>query len=331
MRQSIVFIIFLVLTLQTYSQVAGDYVKLEKPDYCSIGRSGAKSLIGRQAKIWHAGGVYSTLNEGNSFRGLPVEWKRRGGVNGWGSYWPKAGDTGTIVHIFMEKGTARTYLLRIGDNYVPIACSYLTDANSLDCDEQMAQHYLQDSLENVRYAAGCKFKLRNVNQSWSRAGQTNMDKVSESFACGLASKGIDTVMLYKYISDNGSTSIEKAFVLWLDKGKGYVKAFFNNNRYLPTENKATAFDTKPLIDHFFVHRLDTVTTEPPTKMDISHSMGYSIQLQAPSLFFTERIADYIISRDSTHPKAVWWNMISEKLSAISCTLSEAQSLMTKEK
>lgn len=204
----------------------------------------------------------------------------------------------------------------MGDYYVPVDCYYLTDAGKPDNVEQMTQDYLADSARNVKYAAGCKFKLRNVDNEWSRAGLMNIDKVSETFACDLSSKGVDTIMLCKYIFDNGALPIEKAFVLWLKNGKGYVKSFFNNSKHKPTENKIIPFDTRPLINYFFFNRLDTVTTNPNPEIWISHSMGYSIQLQVPSLFFRQRLTDFITRQDKTHPKAVWWNMISEKLGTI---------------
>jgi hypothetical protein len=317
--QKLLFILtLLILTTKIHSQVLYDFVEIEKPDYCSDDTFKIKSLIGRQAKIWHEGGVYSTMNIGKWFKGLPSDWKLKGGENGWGNYKPKAGDTGTIVHIFNNEGNNNKYiyLIKIGDNYVPLGCYYLTDVNKPDDYEQATQHYLKDSLENVKYASGCKFKIRNANDSWSRAGLTNIDKISEIFACDLTSKSIDTVMLCKYIFDNGSLPIEKAFVLWLKNGQGFAKAFFNNPKHQPTENKTISFDTRPLIEYFFLNRLDTVTTEPNSEVWISHSMGYSIQLQVPSLFFRQRLTDFIIGQDKAHPKAIWWNMISEKLAVL---------------
>ncbi|HVU58639.1 MAG TPA: hypothetical protein VHD83_26450 [Puia sp.] len=321
MAKALLSFILLLSTMGTYSQSAIRSVNSEQPDYCSYDPFKMKTFIGRRAKILHEGGVYSTLNETNTFKGLPEEWGRKGGQNGWNDYRPKAGDTGTIVHVFIEKGSNRRYsryiyLLKIGDNYVPVGCSYLTDVDKLDSYERLTQHYLQDSLENIKYASGCKFKLRNVNGNWSRAGRMNIDKVSESFACDLVSKGIDTVMLCKYILDNGASPLEKAFVLWLDHGKGYGKAFFSNLKDQPTEKSVVSFDARPLIDYFFLNRLDTVTTEPQAAIYIDHSFGYSVELQVPSLFFRQRLTEFLIRQNKTHPKAAWWNMIAEKLAAI---------------
>lgn len=308
-------IALLFCTIQTKAQVLMDYVKIQKPDYCLKDSLDSKSIIGRPVKIWHNGGVYSTLNEGNTYKFPSKEIKAKSGRNAWGKYEPKAGDTGTVVHILYDTKNKNNniYLIKVGDNYVPLGCYYLTDVNQLDVFEQDNLRVIQDSLKNVNYANGCKFKRREVNESWSRAGLTNIDKVSEIFACDLTTKGIDTVMLCKYLFDNGSLPIEKAFVLWLDNGNGFVKAFFNNSKHQPTENKTIPFHSALLINHFFSNRLDTVTSEPKSELWISHSLGYSIQVYTKNSFFRERLTDVIIRQDKTHPKSVWWILISEQL------------------
>ena len=295
-----------------------DYKRVIKPDYCLTDTADAKNVIGRRAKIWHEGGIYPTLNMVEKFKWPSEEMKKRGGQSGWGTFKPGAGDTGTIVHIFPNKGNVDKYiyLLKVKDYYVPIACSYVTDIDKLDIHKQSELDWINDSIANVKYAAGCKFKVRNVNNNWSRAGLTNIDKQSEEFACDLIVKAVDTVMLCKYIFDNGSLPIEKAFIVWLDNGHGYAKAFFNNPKHQPTQNKTIPFDSKTLINYFFVNRIDTVTSEPKSEMWISHSMGYSIQLYTPGSFYRERLTDFLIRQDKTHPKARWWNMISERLAVL---------------
>jgi hypothetical protein len=119
--------------------------------------------------------------------------------------------------------------------------------------------------------------------------------------------------------DNGALAIEKAFILWQQGGKGFVKAFFNNADFKPTENKIISFDAAALIDYFFTHRIDTITTEPQSEIWISHSLGYSIQLYTPNSFYRDRLTDFIIRQDKVHPKSVWWNMIAEKLGVLKKT------------
>jgi hypothetical protein len=304
------------LTLK--SQILKSYQKVIKPGYCSNNTADIKNLIGQQVKIWHAGGVYSSLNKVGNIKWPSEEMKKRGGRNGWETFNPQAGDTGTIVHILPNKGSVQNhiYILKIKNYYVPIGCYYVTDVDKPDSHEQSEQDWINDSILNVNYAAGCKFKIRNLNNNWSRAGSMKIDIQSEEFACGLTAKGIDTVMLCKYIFDNGSLPIEKAFILWLENGQGYVKSFFNNSKHQPTENKIIPFNSGELIDHFFSNRLDTVTSEPKAEISISHSLGYSIQLYTPGYFYRERLTDFLIRQNTTHPTAVWWHMISEKLAVL---------------
>jgi|GEM_PF-956463 len=304
--------------LSVKSQVLIDYKISVKPDYCFKNTATAKDLIGKQVKIWHEGGIYSTLNEVKNTKWPSEDMKKRGGENGWGAFKPKAGDTGTIVHIFPNKGNANNniYLLKVKDYYAPVGCYYLTDIDKPDSHKESEQEWINDSILNVAYAAGCKFKIRNLDNNWSRAGLMKIDIQSEEFACGLTAKGIDTVMLCKYIFDNGSLPLEKAFILWLENGQGYVKSFFNNSKHQPTENKIIPFNSRELINYFFRKRLDTVTSEPKAEMSISHSLGYSIQLYTPGYFYRERLTDFLIQQNNTHPKAVWWHLISEKLAVL---------------
>ncbi|ACU60368.1 hypothetical protein [Chitinophaga pinensis] len=306
-------IFFSNLTLK--SQALIHYSKTIKPDYCLKDSIDVKDVIGRPVKIWHEGGVFSTLDMSKKIKWPSEEIRKRGGQSGWGTFEPKAGDTGIVTHIFTEKSGVNKYiyLLKIQGNYVPVACSYITSVDLLDSHKQYEQDWINDSINNVNYAAGCKFKIRNVNNSWSRAGLNNIDKQSEDFACSLIKKGIDTIMLCKYIFDNGSLPGEKGFILWIDNGQGYVKSYFNNASHEPTNNKAMSFDSRDLIDYFFINRLDTVTSTPKSEIWISHSLGYSIQLYVPGFFYRERLTDFIIKQDTTHPKSIWWNMISEKL------------------
>ncbi len=88
----------------------------------------------------------------------------------------------------------------------------------------------------------CNFKKFGINETWNRAGIAEIDKISESFACKLKTKGIDTLMLVKRISDNNSSPYEKQYVLWKEKEQGFIKIFGYNKKYKPTETK-----TKKLI------------------------------------------------------------------------------------
>lgn len=287
-------------------------------DFCKKDTAEAHIVnIGQKAKIWHEGGIYSSLASNKHIKWPSEEIKRKSNQFAWKKT-PKAGDIGTIVHVFPQKDNnpSYIYLLKFDNYYVPVHCGYLVHANQPDVNEQSQLRWIRDSLENVKYAAGCQFKLWGVNGNWSRTGMTDLDKMGESFACKMASLGIDTVMLCKYMGGNGPTIFEKAFVLWIDNGQGFVKAFFNNSKHQPTENKIVPFDANTLVNHFFVNRIDTVTSEPKTELYESHSMVHSIQLYIPGHFYRKGSEEYLIRRDTKHPKVIWYTMILEKLSVI---------------
>lgn len=311
---------FLLLCQSLSLYVSGtDDKKNTRTDFCAIKDGEIKSIVDKQAKIWHTGGIYSDLNKNDKYKWPSEESKRKGGVSGWGSYYPKEGDKGTIVAIFSAKGNVYPYiyLLKVADCYVPINCGYLVDIDQPDIKEQSDRDWIRDSLNNLAYAAGCKFKLRHINGVWSRAGHASIDRAGEYFACDLITKGIDTVILYKHLSGNGILPFEKSFIIWIDEGKGYLKIFFHTEfNKPPRENSVTAFDAKPIFNHFFISRIDTITNDPKSEIWISHSPYFLVQLYTPGFFFRQGQTDNVLRADKTHPKSVWWNMINEKLNSM---------------
>ncbi|HWZ04444.1 MAG TPA: hypothetical protein VNX40_12595 [Mucilaginibacter sp.] len=288
--------------------------KFQLPEYCRADSAKSKTLIGRRVKIWHDGGIYATLNTDSNFVWPSAEAKRRGGENGWGNFKPKTGDTGVVVHIFIYEGDRQkyVYLLKIKENYVPIGCFYVTDLDKPD-----AAHYSTwDSLKNIDYAKGCKFKRSNINNNWSGAGNTAIDSISETFACDLTSTGIDTVMLCKGYSGVSSTST--AFVLWEGKGKGYVKAFFIEKGHRLAEHPIKFFPLKPVLSYFFNNKLDTITREfkPKMQAEMPDLGGLSIQLYAQNLFFRQFIPELLVKAYHKEPEAIWWKMVTDQLLAI---------------
>jgi hypothetical protein len=285
--------------------------KFQLPEYCRPDSAKSKTIIGRKVKIWHDGGVYSTFNTDSNFVSPSVEAKRRGGENGWGSFRPKTGDTGLIVHIFIYEGDRQkyVYLLKIGENYVPIQCFYVTDLDKPD-----AVHYSTwDSLKNIDYAKGCKFKLTYINGTPGSVGNTAIDSASETLACDLTLRRIDTVMLCRGYSGISSTST--AFVLWEDKGKGYIKTFFIEKGHHLAERQIERFPLKPILNYFFKNKLDTITRDfnPAIQAEIPDLGGLSIQLQTPNLFFRQFIPELLVRAYQKEPEAIWWKMVSDRL------------------
>ena len=162
------------LTTKLHSQVLYSFATIEKPDYCSKDTFKIKNLIGRKAKIWHEGGVYSTLNLSNAYNDLSNEIKTKGGKSGWGNYNPKAGDVGTIVHIFPEKenNSKYIYLLKIDDNYIPVGCYYLTVNN---IDGLLGSNHYFANLDDIILAYN-QNKVEIHSEIWIRMNEENSSK-----------------------------------------------------------------------------------------------------------------------------------------------------------
>ncbi|MGZ4034756.1 MAG: hypothetical protein ACXVPU_11390 [Bacteroidia bacterium] len=302
----------------SYGQTLHSVIPSEKTNFCDT--LNYKSHIGLSAKIWNDGGVYDDINNDVELFPTP-EMRKRGGIKGWNMFRPKTGDIGKIVNAVITKGgpSARVvYVLKIKKYYVAIGCGYITDTNKLDENKELEKWSIEEKERQNIYASGCEFKTNGINDCWNRAGVFKIDVVSETFACDLKSKGIDTIMLCKYIFDNGSLPMEKAFVFWQNKGKGYLKAFFNNEHHEPTENAEVSIEWADIYNYFFINRIDKVTTDPKPTFYMSHSMGYSIQFFSPNTrYFCSRLQDYYWEEDkSNHPKTKLWMLVDNKVKGI---------------
>lgn len=114
------------------------FTKIIKPDFCLSDTAAAKDIIGRKVKIWHEGGVASTLYKVNDAEWPSEDIKQEANRSGWRTFKPKTGDIGTIVYIFPLKGSISQYiyLLKIRSYYVPMGCYYLTDIDKPDSYKQ---------------------------------------------------------------------------------------------------------------------------------------------------------------------------------------------------
>jgi hypothetical protein len=300
----------------TIQFVFGQRVIWSKDDYCT--KNNGQERVGQKIKIWGKGGIYTDANKSNFLKWPSEEIKSKSGQNAWGDFYPQTGDTGTIIHVFefddqMVASSKIIYLLDIKGNYVPIGCGYLTTIDRMDENQEHENWRIKDSIRSEKYAAGCEFKTNGINSCWNRAGICAIDTISEIFTCNLKSNGVDTIILCKNIYDDGSSSEEKAYVLWVDNGKGFMKAFYNNNKHAPTEKSVVEFDVLPLVNSFFSLGIDTVNTNPKSSYRKSHSMGYSIQLYTPTIFYCDRLHEYLLKADKKHPKSKWWNQVTRRL------------------
>jgi len=281
---------------------------------CDSAGLNPQHLIGRTFKILHYGGVRPGFNESKTYPWPSEEMRKKSGESGWEDFKPATGDTGRLVDVYYEDGMP-VYILSIKGYYVAISCSYLGRGYQFDTNESSLIYHIADSIQNLAYADGCKFKLLQVNGNWAEAGHLNIDKIAETFACDLVSKGIDTVMLCKYIGGNSPTS--RSFITWETSGNFYLKCFY---RDFETDTlKETAikpFDAAELFNYFFAEKIYELTTDPDYKFVMSHCSGYTIQVYTPDIFYRQSFSDCDIYQGQEHPKAVWWRMVGAKLETI---------------
>jgi hypothetical protein len=281
MNKQIIYIILL-FTFQTLvGQNKVSYLeKSEEPiDFCGKLKK-VKHLEGTLVKIWHNGGIYKTLNETNNIKWPNEEIKTKSGKKYWKEFEPEIGDIGEIVFITKSKYKEIIYILKIKDYYVPIDCSYIVSTESLDVNEAHQKRWD----EIYAYGDGdCNFKKFGINKTWNRAGIAKIDKISESFACELKTKGIDTLMLVKRISDNGSSPYEKEYILWKENGQGYLKFFENNEKHKPTQTEPKKFEWDDLINFYEENNVSSETKKPESI--ISHFTNLIVQFYNGSDFY----------------------------------------------
>ncbi len=280
--RALIFILSLFVTQSLYGQNQYSYLEKteENLDYCGKLKT-VVNLIGQKAKIWHNGGIYSTLNGSDNIEWPNEEMKKIAGKEYWNEFEPQIGDIGEIVFVSKSKYKEIIYLLKVKEYYVPIKCSYVVSPTSFDVNE--AEQKRWDEIE--AYGNGdCNFKKFGFNETWNRAGIFKIDKMSEAYACGLKSNGIDTLMLVKRISDNGSSPNEKQYVVWKDKGNGYLKEFENNEGHNLTESETVNFDWNDLIEFYNSKRVFE-EKEMPNSV-VSHWTNLIVQLYMAKDYYT---------------------------------------------
>ncbi|MCF1192351.1 hypothetical protein LRR18_12220 [Mangrovimonas sp. AS39] len=309
MNKQIIYILLL-FTFQTLvGQNKVSYLeKSEEPiDFCGKLKI-VEKLIGQKVKIWHDGGIYKTINGTDRIQWPNEELKKIAGKEYWQDFEPKIGDIGEIVHISKSKYDEVFYVLKIDSYYVPILCSYIVSPESLDVKEAEEKRWN----EITAYGEGdCNFKKFGINDTWNRAGIAEIDKISESFACELKTNGIDTLMLVKRISDNGSSPYEKEYVLWKENGQGFLKIFENNEKHKPTQTEPKKFDWDDLINFYEENNVSSHTKKPESI--ISHFTNLIVQFYNGSDFYAFGMQLVCKEEDEKLKKVQFIRQIDNKL------------------
>lgn len=308
MRTILQIIFILICSTNCFSQNKHTYITKPKDslDLCNPD----SKLIGKKLKIYHNGGIYENSNGNDS---KFIKWenddiKIKAGKSYWGNFEPKTGDIGEVIQIGKTKYDEVIYILKINSFYVPIQCKYLTQENNYSSDEQFENRLKE--IEN--YGEGnCNFKKNGFNEVGNRAGIFEIDKLAEKFACNLRENGIDTVMLIKQISDNGSSPTEIEYVFWLENEQGFRTLFKNNKEHKPTQSEIEKYDWIDVLDYYEKNVKGTELKFPESI--ISHWTNLIIQLYQGEKFYSYGMQLAIKKDDENLPNVKFVRYIEHKL------------------
>lgn len=307
--RTILQIIFIFICLTNcFGQNKHTYITkpLDSLDLCNPN----SKLVGKSLKIYHNGGIYETSNgkDSNFIDWTNDDIKIKAGKSYWGNFEPKTGDIGEVIQIGKTKYNEIIYILKIDSFYVPIQCKYLTQENNYSSDELFENRWKE--IEN--YGEGnCNFKKNGFNEVGNRAGIFEIDKLAESFTCNLRENGVDTVMLIKLISDNGSSPNEIEYIFWYENEQGFKTAFKNNNEHKPTQSEIEKYDWKDILDYYNQNVKGTELKFP--QYFISHWTNLIVQLYQGEEFYSYGMQLAIKKEDESLPNVKFVRYIEQKL------------------
>lgn len=288
------------------------YDKFSKDDFCGIGDT--SMIIGMKMKIWHEGGVYTSIGDSRIDYFGNIELQRKARKSQWeDGFLAKAGMVGVVLAVSkFNPGNARSgyriLLLDIDGNIVAIGCGYIVEGNEMDHLEESIYYERQEEIKKIEYSNGCVFRFRNFNDCFNGAGLTKLDSISENFACQLAEIGIDTVLLVKNIFDNGRRNNETAFVAWPLNDQ-----VIQINRY-KYDSDGSMVEIRDTIEYCNIFNSLAINQEkPPSSISVSHSIGYVVTLKVGKDYFCDRFRMFDIqyADNQNHPKITYWKLINE--------------------
>ena len=137
-----------------------------------------------------------------------------------------------------------------------------------------------------------------------------MDEVSAEFESELKAKKVDTILQAFYHFDNGRGNKATKIFFWTKNGNSYVKAITTkkNNRYKEFNiNDCPEFND--ILDFFSKNESKIKSSEPKSKLWISHNYGYSITLELNSSEYNTYLRDEKRLYDKEHYKSKWVSLI----------------------
>ena len=178
----------------------------------------------------------------------------------------------------------------------------------MDHEAQLIYYARQEEINKIKYSNGCVFRFSDFNRCFNGAGLTELDSMSENFACQLVEIGVDTILLAKNIYDNGRLANEFAFVAWPLNERAIQLSRFSY------DSDTNITQTRDTIEYFDMFNSQAIQQEkPPMTIFASHSMGYIVTLKLNQDYVCDRFRSFDIqySDNQNHPKILYWKLIHE--------------------
>ncbi|UKN02749.1 hypothetical protein K6119_04370 [Paracrocinitomix mangrovi] len=115
------------------------------------------------------------------------------------------------------------------------------------------------------------------------------DSIYNRFIKDLKSKSVDTIFTLHYDFDNGRVENSAFFIIWRDRGKGFVRQFVGCDSI---KSDTTYADTTSIVEDYF--SMNVYNTKGIIETDIiqSHGMGYTVVVQIMDLQYSHNVRDW---------------------------------------
>jgi len=106
------------------------------------------------------------------------------------------------------------------------------------------------------------------------------DSINYYTVKNLVDSGIKQIMTFHYDFDNGRVTEAVYYIIWLDKGVGFLKSIKGCD-HTSIKDSSNLAGIQQIFDFYHANRVDTITSQLDPEVLMSHDMGYYITVYLP--------------------------------------------------
>lgn len=152
------------------------------------------------------------------------------------------------------------------------------------------------------------------------------DSITHFAVKELIDNKVDSIMTFIYDYDNGRVERAVTYIIWIDKGQGFVRQF-GGCEQIKNDSTYNLY-VSDLFDYYRQKRIDTITGQIEAEMWQSHDMGYYVTVYLPGQTKSYNIRDYERGKGynidgkrmdgqepkyPSDPRVIWINKFEEKI------------------